>query len=377
MKEDYYTILGVGRNANPEEIRRAYRTMAKTYHPDVNHGDAAADARIKAINEAYEVLRDPEKRALYDRFGHAGVGRVGSATRGGAGGYDFGDLGEIFEQFFGFGSRARPNQAQAPQRGADLRTRLKLSFEEAVFGAPRPVEILRQEVCSACRGSGAAAGTQPTRCPSCNGSGQVRRAQQTIFGSFVNVHSCEACAGRGAVIRTPCPSCSGRGQERRSRAIEVDIPAGVEDGTQIRLAGEGHHGQFGGPPGDLYVALEVEPHPTFQREGNDLHLHLRINAADAALGADVSVPTLEGPAKVSIPPGTQTGDTLVLEKQGVPYLRRNGRGNLIVTVFVVTPDRLSREQRQLLEQLRSTLPGAEVIERNRSGFWERLRERFA
>lgn len=373
MKEDYYKVLGVDKRASPEDIRKAYRRMAKTYHPDVNHADAQADARFKSINEAYEVLRDPDKRALYDRLGHAGVSRGAPNT---ATGYaDFGDLGDIFEQFFGFAGRGR-GDANAPQRGGDLRTRLKLRFEEAVRGVTRPVEVSRQEVCSACHGSGAAAGSQPRRCGSCNGSGQVRRAQQTIFGSFVNVQTCPACSGRGQVVQSPCRTCAGRGQERRSRTLEVDIPAGVEDGTQIRLTGEGHCGQFGGRPGDLYVALEVEPHPTFRRVGNDLHVELRLNAADAALGAEVMVPTLDGPVQVHVPAGTQTGDTLTLEQRGVPVLRRPERGNLIVSMYVTTPEKLSREQRQLLEQLRSTLPQAEVVDRSRHRFWERLRERF-
>lgn len=375
MKADYYRVLGVDRAADAEQIRQAYRRMAKTHHPDLNASDPEADARFKAINEAYEVLRDPQKRAVYDRYGHRGLERGGSADVQ----VDFGDLGDILDAFFGMGGRPRERGRRQPaaERGGDLRTRLGLSFEEAVFGAPRQVDVLRRERCEACAGSGAAAGSAPVACPACQGSGEVRRAQQSIFGSFVSVGTCGQCAGRGELITQPCPTCAGQGRNQVRRSLEVDIPAGVADGVQIRLAGEGEQGRWGGPPGDLLVSLSVAPHPIFERHGEDLHLELRLNAADAALGAEIEVPTADGqPVRLKIPPGTQTGDVFELKDLGVPRLRQSGRGRLVVTAFVAIPEQLTRAQRDLLEQLRATLPGSGVAQRDQPGFWERLRDRF-
>lgn len=374
MKQDYYEVLGVERSASPDEIRRAYRQLARKYHPDVNHHDPAADARIKDINEAYEVLKDTDKRASYDRFGHAGVG---NGARGGV--YtDFPDLGELFEQFFGSGGRTRGRGGRpAAERGGDLRTRLDLTFEEAVFGVTRTVAVTRREACEPCGGTGAAPGSRPVSCASCGGTGQLRRVQQSVFGSFVNVQTCPACAGRGEVMAERCTDCGGEGRGARRRTLEVDIPAGVEDGLQIRLSGEGDHGRWGGPAGDLFVQLAVAPHDLLLRQDNDIHVRLRLSVADAALGTAVEVPTLDGPATLQVPAGTQTGDHFRLEKRGVPYLKRNGRGDQIVTVFVATPAKLSREQRQLLEQLRPGLEAPQVMGRERGGFWEKVRERFS
>lgn len=376
MTQDYYDVLGVSRNATNDEVRRAFRQKARELHPDVNHDDPDAESRFKTINEAYEVLRDPAKRSAYDRFGQAGVRGFGGRAAG-PGVSDFGDLGDLFEQFFGFGTGARARPRSRAVDGADVRVRLKLTFEEAVFGTTRRVEVIRHETCEACTGSGAAPGTSPTRCGTCNGTGEVRQAQQTVFGQFVNVQPCRACGGEGEVVRSPCPDCDGNGRVRRERQLDVDIPAGVEDGLQIRLAGEGHHGRHGGSPGNLYVALRVTDHPSFTRDGTDLHLQLGLNPADAALGAEVEVPTLDGePSSLRIPAGTQTGDTFRLPELGVPHLRRSGRGELVVTVFVMTPEKLSREQKDLLEQLRSTLPEATVMEPNKGTWWKRLRERL-
>ncbi len=374
MKQDYYDVLGVGRDASPDEIRKAYRQLARQHHPDVNHGDPTADGRIKAINEAYEVLSDPEKRAAYDRFGHAGVG----AGRPADGSYsDFPDIGEIFEQFFNLGGRGRSRGGRpSAERGADLRTHLRLSFEEAVFGATRAVEVTRRELCDTCRGTGAAPGSQPVACVTCAGTGQSRRVQQSVFGSFVNVQTCPACHGRGEVMAERCPGCAGEGRSARRRTLEVDIPAGVEDGLQIRLTGEGEHGRWGGPPGDLYVALEVARHAVFERVGNDVLLTLRVSLADAALGARVEVPTLEGTATLHLPAGTQSGDEFRLERQGVPHLKRSGRGDQVVRVVVHTPQKLSRDQRQLLEQLRASLAGPEVVARDKGGFWDKVKEKL-
>ena len=374
MATDFYDTLEVDRGASEDDIKRAYRRLARQYHPDVNPDPVAAD-RFKAVSEAYEVLKDPRKRAAYDRYGHAGV-------RGGGGpaGVDIGDISDLFEQFFGgFGGRqrARPTGPQ-PERGADMRLKLKLAFREAVFGVRRSVEVVRRETCEGCAGSGAAPGTAPTTCPQCSGTGQVRNVQQSVLGQFVNVRTCAECEGTGLYVATPCPDCRGRGRSQRTRALDIDVPAGVDKGTQVRLTGEGEHGRHGGGPGDLFIVLDVEPDPTFQRDGDDVLLDLRINPADAALGAEIEVPTLEGSATVQLPAGTQTGDSLRIPGQGVPHLRRSGRGDQVVTVFVKTPDKLTREQRDLLEQLRSTLPRAEVVERaGRGRFWDRVKERFS
>lgn len=375
---DYYEVLGVSRDATQEELRRAYRRMAREHHPDVNRGDPDAEARFKSINEAYEVLRDPGKRSAYDRFGAAGVrGYHGPGGGVPPGVSDFPDLGDIFEQFFGFGTGSRRRRRSRAVDGADIRVRLKLSFEEAVFGTTKRVEVMRYETCDACAGSGAAPGTSPTKCSACNGTGEVQRVQQTVFGQFVNVQTCNVCGGEGEVVLSPCPACEGKGRVRKQRKLDVDIPAGVEDGLQIRLAGEGHHGRHGGSAGNLYVELRVAPHESFRREGTDLLLQLSLNPADAALGAAVEVPTLEGEsATLQIPAGTQTGDTFRLAGLGVPRLQRSGRGDLVVTVFVSTPEKLTREQRDLLEQLRSTLPQAEVMAPSKGTWWNRLRERF-
>jgi molecular chaperone DnaJ len=381
MQADYYELLGLDRSASEDEVRRAYRRMAKDHHPDLNPEDTEADTRFKEINEAYEVLRDPQKRAMYDRFGHAGVGR--SAAGPGVGTVDVGDLGSIFEQFFGFnpgsnGGRGRPRTGPVPEPGGDLRTRLKLSFEQAVFGATVAIEIQRRELCEACEGSGAKAGTGKQSCPACSGAGQVRHVQQSMFGSFVSVTTCRDCGGRGEIVSERCPECAGKGRIQRPRKLDVDVPAGVDDGNQIRLNGQADHGLFGGPPGDLYVVLEVEPHAAFEREGNDLLLQLRLNAADAALGTEVSIPTLEGPFTLKVPGGTQSGDTLALTGKGVPHLRRHGRGDILVIVEVPTPERLSAEQKRLYEQLRASLPVPQIVDRGKGGsWWDRVRQKFA
>jgi molecular chaperone DnaJ len=371
---DYYDLLGVGRTASADEVKRAFRTKAREHHPDLNPGDAMAAERFKQLGEAYEVLRDPEKRRLYDRFGHAGV--RGAAAGGGTAYTDFGDLGEIFETFFGFGGRNRGGGGKRAMRGEDLRTRVELDFREAVFGTSKSVSVQRYEVCEGCRGTGAAAGTSTVKCAACQGTGEVRRVQQSVFGAFVNVQPCQECQGRGERATQPCTDCSGALRQRRKRTLDVDIPAGVEDGTQIRLTGEADHGVNGGPPGDLYVALSVRDHPVFERHGNDLAVEMWLNPADAALGASVVVPTIDGEATLTVPPATQSGDTFRLEGYGVPFLKRRGRGDQVVVVRVKTPDKLTREQRDLLEQLRATLPEARVANRQ-GGFWDRVREKLS
>ncbi len=359
---DYYQILGVDRNASSDEIRRAFRRLAKQYHPDVNQ-DPGAEERFKEINEAYAVLSDEEKRARYDRFGHAGLEGVPLD-------FDFG-LSDIFEEFFGFGMGSR-RRRYAPRRGADLRYDLTLEFEEAVFGTEKEIEFERLEVCSHCQGVGAEPGTTPVRCATCNGSGEVRQVRQTFLGSMVNVTTCPTCRGRGETIQTPCSHCRGRGLERVRLRRTVAVPPGVDSGTQIRLPGEGEPGAHSGPRGDLYLVIKVKPHRYFRRKGDDILLDLAINVAQATLGAEVLVPTLEGEETIKIPPGTQSGKVIRLRGKGVPRLRRNGRGDQLVILNVEIPRSLTPEQRALFEKLAATM-GTEVKPQEMS-FLDRLRE---
>jgi molecular chaperone DnaJ len=366
---DYYEVLGVDRSATQDEIKKAYRGLARQYHPDVSDV-SDAEARFKEINEAYEVLSDAEKRAAYDRFGHAGLG-------GGGFGFDFGfrDPFEIFEEVFGRGFGFRTSTRRGPRRGADLRYDLHLTFEKAVFGSEEEIEVTRQETCPECNGSGAEPGTSPVRCSECNGTGQVRRVQRSILGSFVSVTTCPVCQGDGETVPIPCSKCGGQKWVYATRKLSVTIPPGVDHGTQIRLAGEGEMGSRGGHPGNLYVVLDVEPHPVFQRRGDDVLVELQINVAQAALGADVKVPTLEGEEEISIPSGTQSGTVLRLRNKGVPHLRRNGRGDELVLVRVVIPTKLSREQKRLLQELGDTLDSETIWQEKRS-LVDELRELF-
>jgi molecular chaperone DnaJ len=368
-KRDYYEVLGVDRSATVEEVKRAYRRLARQYHPDVSDAPDA-ETRFKEINEAYQVLSDPEKRAAYDRWGHAGLSGAQGVEWG------FRDPFDIFEEFFGglSGFGFRTTQRRGPQRGADLRYDLRLTFEEAVFGCQKEIEVTRREVCPECKGSGAEPGTNPVRCAECNGTGQVRQVQRSIFGSFVNVTTCPVCRGAGETIPIPCRRCDGTTRVFNTRRLQVTIPAGVDTGTQVRLAGEGEPGEHGGPPGNLYVVLDVEPHPHFRRRGDDLLLEMTVNVAQAALGATITVPTLEGEEKVEIAPGTQAGTLLRLRGRGVPHLRRNGRGDLLILVRVEVPTKLSPEQRDLFKRLAATLGSESVVQVKEPTLFDRLRE---
>jgi molecular chaperone DnaJ len=367
---DYYETLGVARTATAEELKAAFRRLAMQYHPDRNKSEDAEE-RFKELNEAYAVLSDPQKRAAYDRYGHAGVRGAGGADFN----VDFTDFADIFGDLFGFGGfgrQSRRSSRNAPHRGGDLQIRLDLSFEEAVFGVDKEIEIVRDEPCAACGGSGAEPGTSPVRCPTCNGAGEVRQVRQTILGSMVQVATCPTCGGQGETIATPCRTCQGRGLERRTRTKVVNVPAGVDTGTQIRLAGEGQPGTNGGPNGNLYILINVKSHQYFRRRDYDILLDLNINIAQATLGASVQIPTVDGPAELRIPPGTQPGKVLTLHGKGVPHLRSNGRGDQRVVVNVEVPTRLNKEQRQLFEQLASSL-GSEVRPQER-GFLEWLKD---
>lgn len=361
-KRDYYEVLEVGRTASPEELRRAYRRLAKQYHPDVNKDDGSEE-RFKEINEAYAVLSNEERRASYDRFGHAGV--QGLPT-------DFGfGFADIFEEFFGFSSGGRRNR-RAPRRGADLRYDLALDFLEAVAGTEKTIEFSRQDVCAACHGSGAEPGTTPVRCATCNGAGEVRQVRQTILGSMVSVATCPACGGTGETIATACGTCGGRGLVRKTVQRIVPIPAGVDEGTQVRLAGEGEPGVNGGPHGNLYIVVHVRAHQYFRRRGDDVLLDVGVNVAQATLGARITVPTVDGEEVVTISASTQPGKVLRLKGKGVPHLQRGGRGDQLVVISVEIPRVLNPDQRELFEKLGATM-GNGVVPQER-GFLDRLKE---
>ncbi len=348
-KRDYYDVLGVPRNASPEDLKKAFRKLAMQYHPDRNR-DAGAEARFKEVNEAYEVLSDGEKRAAYDRFGHAGVD--GAFSGRGFEGFGFGGLGDIFDAFFG--GTAAGTRRRGPVRGADVRRTITVDFEEAVFGAERESEVTTAELCPECKGLRSEPGTEPERCPNCNGAGEVRRVERSIFGQFVNVATCERCGGEGRVVTHPCQHCKGRGREKKARRLQIRIPAGIEPGTQVRLSGEGELGARGGPRGDLYVVVNVRPHKYFLRDGDDVYYTLNLNFAQAALGDRVQIRTLDGEADIEVKPGIQSGDAVVLHGKGVPHLRGGGRGDMIVQLRVVTPTRLNQHQRELLTELADT-----------------------
>jgi molecular chaperone DnaJ len=364
---DYYEILGVGRNASNDEIRASFRKLARQYHPDVNK-ENGAEEKFKEINEAYGVLSDPEKRARYDRFGKEGLGNMG----GGFHDYTT-DFADIFEEIFGgFGFSTGRRSRNSPRRGRDLQMQVMLTFEEAVFGVEKEIEFQREETCSRCNGSGAEPGTTPIRCSTCNGQGEVRQVRQTFLGQMVQTTTCPTCNGRGETISSPCDTCHGSGLERKTVKKKVQIPAGVDGGTQIRLAGEGGPGVFGGPHGSLFLILDVKPHKFFKRRENDIILNLDINVAQAALGAEIEVPTLDGDEKLKIPSGTQPGKVFHIRNKGVPHLRRNGRGDQLVIVNVAVPTKLTKEQRELFEKLAESL--GTTVKPQEKGFLDWLNE---
>lgn len=368
-KRDYYEVLGVERGASQDEVKKAFRRLARQYHPDVNK-DPGAEASFKEINEAYEVLSDPDKRSMYDRFGHNGPGMGAGPTYDPFGGQD--PFGTIFEAFFG-GTAAR-GQQRGPQRGSDLRYNLTITFEEAVFGTTREIEFRRLESCPSCRGSGAEPGTEPVRCPKCGGLGEIR--QRAPIFNMVTVTTCDQCRGEGTVIAIPCRECRGEGRVRQERKLTVKVTPGVDSSSQIRITGEGEAGPRGGPHGNLYIAIEVQPHQFFVREGNDVLLELPLNVAQAALGAEVQVPTVDGTESLRIPPGTQTGATFRIRGKGVPYLRSSGRGDQIVIARVVIPTKLNDQQRRLFQELERSLEPGQVGEQRDEGFFGKIRDFF-
>ncbi|MDP1570526.1 MAG: molecular chaperone DnaJ [Vicinamibacterales bacterium] len=356
-KRDYYEVLGVGRSAGDQEVKSAYRKLALQYHPDRNPGDKAAEEKFKEAAEAYSVLADADKRARYDRFGHAGVGGAAS----GPGGFDptvftgfediLGGLGDIF----GFGDVFGGGRRRGPQRGADLRYDLEITFEQSATGTETAIQIPRQETCEPCHGTGAAPGSAPTPCPQCRGTGQLRYQQ----GFFTVARTCGQCRGSGKIVSKPCTTCHGAGRVEQQRKLTVKIPAGIATGQRMRLNGEGEAGAQGGPSGDLYVVIHVQEHTFFHRDGNDLHCEIPLNFTTLALGGEITVPLVDGTETMKVPTGTETGTTFRLRGKGMPDVGGRGRGDLLVTVKALTPRKLSKEQRRLLEELARVLPAQE------------------
>lgn len=348
-KRDYYELLGVQKNASESELKKAYRKLAKEYHPDVNPGDKSAESKFKEVNEAYETLSDSQKRARYDQYGHAGNDPNGFGGFGGSSDGDFG-FGDIFEAFFGGGGSRSGRTRSGPQKGADLKLSMEITFEEAAFGVEKEISVGRHENCSTCHGSGSKPGTNPTTCKHCNGTGQIQVKQNTPFGQFVNVKTCDVCRGEGKMISDPCSGCRGNGKTHKNVKVAVNIPAGIDNSQTISLRGEGESGKKGGPHGDLYIVIRIKKHALFERQGTDVICEMPITFAHATLGAEVEVPTLDGKVRYTIPEGTQPGTVFRLKGKGIPYLRGNGRGDQYVKVQVEVPKKLNDRQKDILKE---------------------------
>lgn len=367
-KRDYYEVLEVDKNATKQEIKKAYRKLARQYHPDVNKEADAAD-KFKEVTEAYEVLSDDQKKAQYDQFGHADPNQ----GFGGAGAGDFGGFGDIFDMFFGGGGRRRdPN---APRQGADLQYTMTLDFKEAAFGKDTDIEIPKEEECDTCFGSGAKPGTKPETCTHCNGSGQLNIEQNTPFGRIVNRRVCHHCEGTGKMIKEKCTTCGGKGKVKKRKKINVKIPAGVDDGQQLRVTGQGEPGVNGGPPGDLYVVFRVRPHEFFERDGDDVYCEMPITFVQAALGDEVEVPTLQGKVKLKVPAGTQTGTDFRLRGKGIPNVHGRGQGDQHIQIRVVTPTKLSSKQKQMLKDF-AEVSSDETLGEQEEGFFSKVKRAF-
>ncbi len=374
-QRDLYEVLGLQKGAGEDEIKKAYRKLAKKYHPDLNPGDKEAEQKMKEINGAYEVLSDSEKKARYDQYGFAGIdpNYAGGAGAGGFGGFQDFDLGDIFGSMFGgFGGGQR--QRTGPQKGENLRVGLQLTFEEAVFGCEKSVSITRNESCKECGGTGAKKGTSPETCPVCRGTGQVKSTQRTPFGVFSSSAPCQNCKGAGKIIKEPCAACKGTGKNRKTRTIKVKIPAGINDGQTISLRGEGNGGALGGPAGDLYVTVRVKEHKMFQRDGQDIILEMPISFVQAALGASLTVPTVDGKVQYDLPEGTQTGTVFRLRGSGVPNVNGRGRGDQYVKVNVEIPRNLTADQKDLLRKFEEKTDDGNYAERG--GFFKKMKDLF-
>ena len=375
-KKDYYEVLGLNQNASESDIKNAFRKLAKQYHPDLHPDDKEAEQKFKEANEAYEVLSDPDKRAKYDQFGHAAFDPSAGGGAGGAG-YGFGGFSDIFEQMFNGGFGGPSYQRTGPIPGNDLRYSMTITFDEAAFGTQREIQIPREEACPTCKGSGAKPGTQPGKCAACGGSGQVRIQQNTVFGSFATVRTCDACHGTGKTVPNPCMDCRGSGRVTKTKRISVSIPAGIDTGRTLNIRGEGEAGFRGGPNGDLYITIQVKPHRLFVRDGYDLHLNMSIPFTVAALGGEIQVPVLKGSVKYMVPEGTQPGTVFRLREQGIKRMNSNLKGDLLVKVNVEIPRKLNEEQKGLLKSLAESL-GDKVKgpKTSKRGFFEKVKDAF-
>lgn len=359
QKRDYYEVLGVSRGASEDEIKKAYKKMARKYHPDLNPGDKTAEEKFKEVNGAYEVLSDADKKARYDQYGHAGVDpNFGAGGFGGGfdGSFDFGDLGDIFGSFFGggFGGGRRTNP-NAPQRGESIRMSIAISFEEAAFGCEKAVTVERYETCDTCHGNGCAPGTSPEVCPDCHGTGTVQVRRQTPMGVFATSSPCPKCGGKGRIIHQPCKDCRGSGMVRKKKTIQASIPAGIDNGQTISIRGQGNAGKNGGPAGDLLITITVRPHELFRREGTSVLCEAPITFTQAVLGAELEIPTIDGKVKYTLPEGTQSGTTFRLKGKGIPSINGRGRGDQYVTVYIETPKNLNKEQKEALKKFAETM----------------------
>ena len=366
-KRDYYEVLGIAKGASEDEIKRAYKKMARKYHPDLNPDNKEAEEKFKEVNEAYEILSDPDKKARYDQYGHAGVDpNFGAGGGGFDGSFDFGDLGDIFGSFFGggFGGGRRTNP-NAPQRGESIRQSLAISFEEAAFGCEKEVTVDRMEQCETCHGNGCAPGTTPEICPDCHGTGQVQVRRQTPMGVFATSAPCAKCGGKGRIIHQPCKDCRGTGSVRRRKTIQATIPAGIDNGQTISIRGQGHAGINGGPAGDLLITITVRPHELFRREGTSVLCEAPITFAQAVLGAELEIPTIDGKVKDELPEGTQSGTTFRLKGKGIPAINGRGRGDQYVTVYIETPRNLNKEQKEALKKFAESVGDNNYEERKK------------
>ncbi|MDF2838952.1 MAG: Chaperone protein dnaJ [Evtepia sp.] len=377
-KRDYYEVLGVSKGVSDTELKKAYRKLAKENHPDLHPGDKGAEARFKEINEAYEVLSDADKRSKYDQFGHAGVDPNFGAGGGGFGGFDVGDIfSSFFGGFGGFGGEQNTTRA-GPRKGNDVRVSMTITLEEAAFGCKKDVTVAHMEACDSCKGTGSAEGTTAEVCPSCHGSGTVRVQQRTMFGSMSTTTTCPNCHGEGKIIHQPCKNCGGNGAVRKQKKISINIPAGIDEGQAISLRGQGDVGKNGGSPGDLIVGIHVSPHEQLQRKGNTIYLEQTISFVQAALGAEMEIPTLDGKVKYTIPEGTQTGTTFRLREKGVPNLNGRGRGDQLIAVKVETPQKLTEVQKDALRQFAVAMGEIAPSESEQSeskGFFDKKRKK--
>ncbi|MBV7273031.1 molecular chaperone DnaJ [Clostridiaceae bacterium UIB06] len=376
-KKDYYEILGLEKGASDDEIKKAFRKMALKYHPDRNQGSKESEAKFKEINEAYQVLSDPEKKAQYDQYGTTDFNGGGFE-----GGFDFSDFGgfggfgDIFDSFFGGGFSGSGKRRNGPERGADLEYSLNLTFEEAVFGVEKEISITRSESCEKCGGTGAKSGSHPQTCDKCGGTGQVRTQRNTPLGSFVSMSTCDKCAGKGTIITDPCPECKGKGSVRKQRKIKINVPAGVDTGNIIPIRGQGEHGKNGGPTGDLYINIRVSPHATFKRKGFDIYIDTHVSFAKAALGTEIKVPTVDGDVKYDVPAGTQPGTIFRLKGKGVPKVNGHGRGDQYVNVIVDIPKNLNQKQKEALVMFMEASGEIPAGDGNKKSFVDKIKDSF-